>query len=129
MTTHTIAVLPGDGIGQEVTPEAVRVLQAVARRARVSLQFEQALCGGAAIDATGAGDAFAAALAVMLAEGRALSDAGPVASAAAALATTKIGAQASLPRRDAVLALLAQTAAPHQREAARERGGESHRWA
>ena len=53
MTTYTIAVLPGDGIGQEVTPEAVRVLQAVARRANLSLTFEQALCGGAAIDATG----------------------------------------------------------------------------
>src|SRR5688572_2166426 len=54
MTTHTIAVLPGDGIGQEVTPEAVRVLQAVGRRAKVTFEFEQALCGGTAIDATGA---------------------------------------------------------------------------
>ena len=53
MTTYTIAVLPGDGIGQEVTPEAVRVLQAAGRRANVSFTFEQALCGGAAIDATG----------------------------------------------------------------------------
>ena len=53
MTTHRIAVLPGDGIGQEVTPEAVRVLQAVAKGSGVGLEFEQALCGGAAIDATG----------------------------------------------------------------------------
>jgi ribokinase len=59
------------------------------------------------IDATGAGDAFAAALAVALAEGRSLAEAGPFASAAAALATTVVGAQAGLPRRDAVLALLA----------------------
>jgi ribokinase len=58
------------------------------------------------IDATGAGDAFASALAVCLAEGRPLEEAGPFASAAAALATTVLGAQASLPRREAVLRLL-----------------------
>jgi ribokinase len=59
------------------------------------------------VDATGAGDAFAAALSVYLAEGRSLAEAGPFASAAAALATTVLGAQASLPRRAQVLALLA----------------------
>jgi 3-isopropylmalate dehydrogenase len=53
MTTHKIAVLPGDGIGQEVTPQAVRVLEAIGRRAKVAFEFEQALCGGSAIDATG----------------------------------------------------------------------------
>ena len=53
MASHRIAVLPGDGIGQEVTPEAVRVLQAVGRRASVAFEFEQALCGGTAIDAMG----------------------------------------------------------------------------
>jgi ribokinase len=58
------------------------------------------------LDATGAGDAFASALAVFLAEGRPLQEAGPFASAAAALATTVLGAQASLPRRKAVLELL-----------------------
>jgi 3-isopropylmalate dehydrogenase len=50
MSVFKIAVLPGDGIGQEVTAEAVRVLQTVAPK---SLEFEQALVGGAAIDATG----------------------------------------------------------------------------
>jgi len=60
------------------------------------------------VDTTGAGDAFAAALAVAWAEGRTLEEAGPFASAAAALATTALGAQAALPRRDAVLKLLAQ---------------------
>jgi ribokinase len=60
----------------------------------------------ARLDATGAGDAFASAFAVALAEGRSLREAGPFASAAAALATTVLGAQASLPRRAAVLALL-----------------------
>jgi ribokinase len=54
------------------------------------------------VDATGAGDAFAATLAVMLAEGRSLADAGRLASAAAALTTTKLGAQAALPTREAV---------------------------
>lgn len=62
------------------------------------------------VDATGAGDAFAAALAVALAEGRSLTEAGPFANAAAALTTTKIGAQTALPRRQAVLDLVQQAA-------------------
>jgi 3-isopropylmalate dehydrogenase len=53
MATFRIAVLAGDGIGQEVTPEAVRVLRAVARGAGATFDFEEALVGGAAIDATG----------------------------------------------------------------------------
>jgi ribokinase len=65
----------------------------------------------ARVDATGAGDAFASAFAVALADGRPLSECGPFASAAAALATTVLGAQASLPRRAAVSALL-QTRRP-----------------
>jgi 3-isopropylmalate dehydrogenase len=48
-----IAVLAGDGIGGEVTAEAVRALTAVAARFGHHLQFESALLGGAAIDATG----------------------------------------------------------------------------
>ena len=58
------------------------------------------------IDATGAGDAFAAALAVAIAEGRPWEEAGPFANAAAALTTTVLGAQAALPTRQAVEALL-----------------------
>jgi ribokinase len=65
----------------------------------------------AGVDATGAGDAFAAGLAVALAEGRPLEAAGALANAAAALATTELGAQAGLPRRAAVEALLARGAA------------------
>jgi 3-isopropylmalate dehydrogenase len=49
----TIAVLPGDGIGPEIVLEATRVLSAVAELAEVTLTFEEALIGGAAIDATG----------------------------------------------------------------------------
>ncbi len=48
-----IAVLAGDGIGPEVTAEAVRALQAVGARFGHSFEFESALIGGAAIDATG----------------------------------------------------------------------------
>jgi 3-isopropylmalate dehydrogenase len=48
-----IAVLAGDGIGGEVTAEAVRVLTAVAARFRHAFEFQPALLGGAAIDATG----------------------------------------------------------------------------
>jgi 3-isopropylmalate dehydrogenase len=48
-----IAVLAGDGIGAEVTAEAVRSLKAVAARFGHAFEFESALLGGAAIDATG----------------------------------------------------------------------------
>jgi 3-isopropylmalate dehydrogenase len=48
-----IAVLGGDGIGPEVTAEAVRVLQAVAARHGHEFEFVEALVGGAAIDASG----------------------------------------------------------------------------
>jgi len=49
----TIAVLAGDGIGAEVTAEAVRTLTAVAARFGHVFEFRPALMGGAAIDATG----------------------------------------------------------------------------
>jgi 3-isopropylmalate dehydrogenase len=48
-----IAVLAGDGIGAEVTAEAVRALERVAGRYAHSFRFETALLGGAAIDASG----------------------------------------------------------------------------
>jgi len=53
VTTHKIALLGGDGIGQEVTPEARKVLEVVGRATGASFEFEAALIGGAAIDATG----------------------------------------------------------------------------
>jgi tartrate dehydrogenase/decarboxylase/D-malate dehydrogenase len=37
--THRIAVIPGDGIGKEVTPEGVRVLEAAARRFGIALEL------------------------------------------------------------------------------------------
>ena len=55
-----------------------------------------------AVDATGAGDAFNAALAVALAEGRPLPEAGRLAAAAGALCVTRAGAQPSMPTRQEV---------------------------
>jgi 3-isopropylmalate dehydrogenase len=48
-----IGILAGDGIGPEVTGEAVRVLEGVGRRFGHKLEFRDALIGGAAIDASG----------------------------------------------------------------------------
>ena len=59
-----------------------------------------------AIDATAAGDAFLGAFAVALAEGLAPSNALRWGAAAGALATTRAGAQPSLPSRNAIQALL-----------------------
>src|SRR5213594_1274924 len=53
MAVHKIAVLSGDGIGREVTPEAQKVLHVVGKATGASFEFEPALIGGAAIDATG----------------------------------------------------------------------------
>jgi 3-isopropylmalate dehydrogenase len=48
-----IAVIPGDGIGVEVTAEAQKVLAALAGARGHSFTFESGLLGGAAIDALG----------------------------------------------------------------------------
>jgi len=48
-----IAVLPGDGIGGDVTAEAVKALRAVAARFGHDFEFGEALVGGVAIDKTG----------------------------------------------------------------------------
>lgn len=48
-----IAVLPGDGIGTEIVPEAIKALQAVGQKFGHEFQFTEALIGGAAYDATG----------------------------------------------------------------------------
>jgi 3-isopropylmalate dehydrogenase len=49
----TVALLAGDGIGPEIVAEGRRVLAAAADLAGVTIEFEEALVGGAAIDATG----------------------------------------------------------------------------
>ena len=48
-----IVLLPGDGIGPEVTAEAELLIKAVAQSHGVSLELKTELIGGAAIDATG----------------------------------------------------------------------------
>jgi 3-isopropylmalate dehydrogenase len=54
MTQHyDITLLPGDGIGPEIMAVAVQVLKTVADQFDFALTFQEALIGGAAIDATG----------------------------------------------------------------------------
>jgi 3-isopropylmalate dehydrogenase len=48
-----IAVLAGDGIGPEIVAEAVKALTVAADRFHFGLEFQEALVGGAAYDATG----------------------------------------------------------------------------
>ena len=51
--TYKICCLPGDGIGPEIIAEGKKVLAAVGKRYGVDFQCEDALIGGAAIDACG----------------------------------------------------------------------------
>jgi 3-isopropylmalate dehydrogenase len=48
-----LVVLPGDGIGPEITTQAVRVLEAVAKRFGHQFQFATHLIGGISIDTCG----------------------------------------------------------------------------
>jgi 3-isopropylmalate dehydrogenase len=50
---HRVAVLPGDGVGPEVTEAALAVLDEVGARYGFRLERSQGLIGGAAIDAAG----------------------------------------------------------------------------
>jgi 3-isopropylmalate dehydrogenase len=52
-SNYRITLLPGDGIGPEILAVAVDVLKAVAVKCGLTLEFQEALIGGAAIDATG----------------------------------------------------------------------------
>lgn len=51
--TKRICLLPGDGIGPEITAEAVKVLNAIGEAEGVTFEFDEALLGGIAIDETG----------------------------------------------------------------------------
>ncbi|KZR87852.1 3-isopropylmalate dehydrogenase [Synechococcus sp. MIT S9509] len=53
MDQHRVVLLPGDGIGPEITAVARQLLEVVAARFDFSLTFDEQLIGGAAIDATG----------------------------------------------------------------------------
>jgi 3-isopropylmalate dehydrogenase len=48
-----IAVLAGDGVGQEIVPEAVKLLKAVGERFHHAFEFVEGLVGGQAIDRVG----------------------------------------------------------------------------
>lgn len=50
---YRITLLPGDGIGPEIINVAVDVLKVVGKQFDLQFEFQQALMGGAAIDATG----------------------------------------------------------------------------
>lgn len=50
---YRITLLPGDGIGPEIMAIAVDVLNLVAEQFNFSVTFQEALIGGASIDATG----------------------------------------------------------------------------
>lgn len=48
-----IVVIPGDGVGVEVTAEAVRILKKASAKADIKIEFKNCLAGGAAIDEYG----------------------------------------------------------------------------
>ena len=48
-----IAVLPGDGIGPEIMPQAINVLNAVAKKFNHEFEYHEAICGAHAIDVVG----------------------------------------------------------------------------
>ena len=48
-----ITIIPGDGIGREVIKQAVKVLDKISDKYKCNFEFEEALLGGAAIDAVG----------------------------------------------------------------------------
>lgn len=51
--TKKILILPGDGIGPEIVTEAVKVLAVLRDEHGLDISMDEALIGGAAIDATG----------------------------------------------------------------------------
>ena len=53
MTAKSLLVLSGDGVGPEVMPVALKVLERVCERSNLTLDISTGLVGGAAIDAEG----------------------------------------------------------------------------
>jgi len=50
MSNKNIAILAGDGIGPEVMPEAIKILDKIAKKYKLSLDYTTADVGGIAID-------------------------------------------------------------------------------
>ncbi len=44
MTSHRLAVIAGDGIGKEVMPEGLRVVEAAARKFNIDLHWDHFDC-------------------------------------------------------------------------------------
>lgn len=53
MEKYNIVLLKGDGIGPEIVNEAVKVLDKTAEKFGFEVNYDEALLGGCAIDATG----------------------------------------------------------------------------
>ena len=49
----TISLLPGDGIGQEISKEAIKILKWVSNNTDYKLDITEELIGGASIDKFG----------------------------------------------------------------------------
>ena len=115
--TAILTELPVNSRG-EIERAAVQLLESGVSTAILTLGGDGALLCSAdglqhllpfkvkAIDTTAAGDAFVGGFAVALAEGKALVEAARYGNAAGALATTRLGAQTSLPTRNEVEALV-----------------------
>lgn len=56
--SYSITLLPGDGIGPEITAATKQVLAALCERCGFTLELKEALIGGAAIDSSPAKDPF-----------------------------------------------------------------------
>src|SRR6478672_13038970 len=53
MTTHSLLLLPGDGIGPEVMAEVERIVAFFNKKGKVTFKTDTALVGGASIDKHG----------------------------------------------------------------------------
>jgi 3-isopropylmalate dehydrogenase len=53
MTKKTICVLAGDGVGPEVTQEAIKILDVIQKHTDLSIEYQHKQMGGCAIDSTG----------------------------------------------------------------------------
>jgi len=115
------ALLTGMPVGDQAEAEAAAgalrtmgvgtvILTLGQRGALLAREGETVMCPAfdvTPVDTTAAGDAFVGGFAVALAEGRTLSEATRWGNGAGALATTKLGAQPSLPARQELETLLA----------------------
>ena len=53
MVSYAVLVLPGDGVGPEVTHEALKIIEVVSSITKVKIDIRTALLGGCSIDKHG----------------------------------------------------------------------------